>query len=164
MCMIIVSCSIIYECCALPELLGTLLYDCVKLNQEGCQFHTSSWAKERLGSIDLCWTDKEIRFSQLFFRVPFHDFPLAIEYLRPLLYRAFWPHLLPSQYSARVTVTFVISHHLRPLKAAQTHMSWHLGLSTKTPIRLGQSREPGRTPAPAAPGHSHLYFQIRHPT
>lgn len=75
MCMIIVSCSIIYECCALPELLGTLLYDCVKLNQEGCQFHTSSWAKERLGSIDLCWTDKEIRFSQLFFSCTIPGFP-----------------------------------------------------------------------------------------
>lgn len=50
--MINVSCSVIYESCVLPELLGTLLCNCVRLNQQGCHFPTSFWARSsQAGSI-----------------------------------------------------------------------------------------------------------------
>lgn len=146
MCMINVSCSIIYESCTLPELLGTLLYDCVRLNQQGCQFHTSSWANEQSGSTDPCWTDKEIgkKVVSIFFVYHSRISSLTLSISDRYSYRAFWPHLFPSQCSARVAVTFVTSHRLWPLKASQTRMSRHLGLSTKTPTYLGQRTEPGR--------------------
>ena len=146
--MINVSCSIIYESCALPELLGTLLYDCVRLNQQGCQFCTSSWANEQSGSTDLCWTDTEIGKKVL---------STVFLYTIPGFLPRHWVSqtvtlqgYLATSFSQPAFCT--CDRHLcyfpppPATQVSQKCMSWRLGLSTKTSTCLGQRMEPGRAP------------------
>lgn len=92
--------------------------------------------KEQPSRIDLCWTAKEIR--EMLSITLFQDFYFYIEYFRPWLHRAFWPHPFPSQCSAHTTVT-IISLHLSHSKP-QTPKLWYLGLCTRTQLARGKDQ------------------------
>lgn len=115
--------------------------------------------KEQPSKIDPCWTAKEIR--EMLSITLFQDFYFYIEYFRPWLHRAFWPHPFPSQCSAHTTVTIISLHlsHSKPHRHPSCE-TWGYAQEHNLPVAKTRVRQACHAsspqPFPDPPSNTHF--------
>lgn len=98
-----------------PWVTGNFTVQLCQIKSTGLPLPNFFLGEEQPSRIDLCCTVKEI-MERVLSVTPFQDFYLDIEYFRPWLYRAFWPHPSPQPMPWHMTVTTIFLHlgHSKP--------------------------------------------------